>query len=638
MSNAKEFDLNKIENIVNKYQSKISEIESIKKEIEQIRARSEDEYLYLGVIGAFSSGKSTFINSVLGKNILPTDAVQGTTVTASVLKRATYEDLEIKYWSGEVLRYSEQRKELENRYLLEAEEDTKNGVGLSWFRKILRWLGFDKEKEEVVENRNSHIRDIYKKITSTEEIAEEIEFATYYVNNENIGRNIALVDTPGTESLNARHSEVTKNAIDHICDALVVIIPYDEPVSEDLIAYVEENIEEYKKKCIFVVTKVELLDDQEELPRLIQVIYKRLKNGLGIEHPTVIPMPTFLHLKQVDQELNTTFLDDIEEDTKQQLLSMYDEGIGQLYYILSEQRSMFIKERMNGLCSSVIKKLKAELGNFVEVKNRRNKELTEKTVKPLAEFESEISAAIQKILEKRKGDGYSEAFRIVRRVKAFGETIIDHAENSTSAFDISKNVGVPDFGILENDILEIVAKFEAENTAAASGLLEKIYIQYLDVYQICGVSGTLKGIDVIFNLEEINEKIEALEYDFTERMSQYIYEIEASRKGIFRQIKNLISDPSDKLKSMVVSGVTEIFENYGEGVGKLWRSAEKRYFLDLEAEMQEITRTMISDDRRKIESYIFHINSEIDNNLNSRERVMDDIRLIEEQQFFLGRE
>ena len=78
----------------------------VKRDIGILENRMNDKNLYLGVVGSFSSGKSTFINSVIHKNMLPTDAVQGTTVAVSILKRADYDDLEIVYLDGTSKQYS----------------------------------------------------------------------------------------------------------------------------------------------------------------------------------------------------------------------------------------------------------------------------------------------------------------------------------------------------------------------------------------------------------------------------------------------------------------------------------------------------------------------------------------------------
>lgn len=72
----------------------------LEKDVASIEKKLTDPNLYLGIIGSFSSGKSTFINAILGRNILPTDAIQGTTVTASILKHSEKEDLEISYADG----------------------------------------------------------------------------------------------------------------------------------------------------------------------------------------------------------------------------------------------------------------------------------------------------------------------------------------------------------------------------------------------------------------------------------------------------------------------------------------------------------------------------------------------------------
>ena len=90
----------------------------IHKQLDIVQNRIIDEDLYLGVVGSFSSGKSTFINSVIQKNLLPTDAVQGTTVVASVLKKASYDDLEIEYTDGSVKRFSELSEELNKKYYI----------------------------------------------------------------------------------------------------------------------------------------------------------------------------------------------------------------------------------------------------------------------------------------------------------------------------------------------------------------------------------------------------------------------------------------------------------------------------------------------------------------------------------------
>ena len=113
----------------------------IKRDISILENRINDENLYLGVIGSFSSGKSTFINSMIHKNLLPTDAVQGTTVAASVLKKADCDDLEIKYLDGTIKRFSQCSEELLEKYQVVSKTTEIASVeNSSLFFRFLRWI------------------------------------------------------------------------------------------------------------------------------------------------------------------------------------------------------------------------------------------------------------------------------------------------------------------------------------------------------------------------------------------------------------------------------------------------------------------------------------------------------------------
>ncbi len=197
-----------------------------------------------------------------------------------------------------------------------------------------------------------------------------------------------MVDTPGTESLNARHNQVSENAIENICDAIVVIIPYDKPVSEDLLNYVKLHLNKQKQECIFVVTKVELLEDREELPQLMRVIKKRLENGLDIGSACVIPMPTLIYLKETDPEMQTTFLDNIPEEEKKELIQLYEEGLEKINERLNTNRINYIQKKIINICERVISKLNVNLTDVVLDYEEKNKQLQREAVEPISTFES----------------------------------------------------------------------------------------------------------------------------------------------------------------------------------------------------------------------------------------------------------
>ena len=47
--------------------------------LQRIKERTKDPNIYLGIVGEFSSGKSTLINALIGADLCVTKAIEGTT-------------------------------------------------------------------------------------------------------------------------------------------------------------------------------------------------------------------------------------------------------------------------------------------------------------------------------------------------------------------------------------------------------------------------------------------------------------------------------------------------------------------------------------------------------------------------------
>ena len=198
-----------IHDILSYYESKADhKYSDIKKDISVLEDKLRDETLYLGVVGSFSSGKSTFINSVIHKNLLPTDAVQGTTVASSILRRADHDDLEITYIDGTVKRYSQCASELLEKYHIresfaeydEVERSTIWDRFISWIKSL---FGVNTSKGETYPNTNERI-ELFKRIIATEDMAKDIQYVTLFYQNDNIPYNIAMVDKIGRASCRER--------------------------------------------------------------------------------------------------------------------------------------------------------------------------------------------------------------------------------------------------------------------------------------------------------------------------------------------------------------------------------------------------------------------------------------------------
>ncbi len=437
----------------------------IKRELERLKCRLDDNSLYLGTVGSFSSGKSTFLNSILHKNLLPTDAVQGTTVTTSILKRSDIDDLDIVYTDGSRKIFSQNKCDLIKEYFGGSEE-----------------LSYDNDFELQVE--------LFKKLISVEEIGKKVNYVTFYYKNEHMPNGIALVDTPGTESLNSRHNEVTKNAIDNICDAIVVVIPQEKPVSEDLIDYINTNLEKQKQELIFAVTKVELLGDKDELPMLMKNIKKRLETGIDIEVKNVIPMPTFVYLKEVDNEMkaNIKAINGMPEDERIEMMKLYEDGIEKIKNILENNRVRYINKRAMNISDNIAN----SINNMISLRIKKEEEEKKKYKKSIMPVEKFRELAVERLeqfrrnMKKRLSDEIQNINKELDRKKLEMQTTsktCKKLKDIDKVFDFEKifsNYRVEKYEDISKKLL-VEAEFEYNNAFMCNR--EKLLAEY----SCCGV-------------------------------------------------------------------------------------------------------------------------------------------------------
>ena len=489
----------------------------IKRELERLKCRLEDNSLYLGTVGSFSSGKSTFLNSILHKNLLPTDAIQGTTVTTSILKRADIDDLDIVYIDGSRKIFSQNKCDLIKEYFGGSEE-----------------LSYDNDFELQVE--------LFKKLISVEEIGKKVDYVTFYYKNEHMPNGIALVDTPGTESLNSRHNEVTKNAIDNICDAIVVIIPQEKPVSEDLIDYINTNLEKQKQELIFAVTKVELLGDKDELPMLMKNIKKRLEKGIDIEVKNVIPMPTFVYLKEVDNDMKTNIkaISGMPEDERIEMMKLYEEGIEKLKNILENNRVRYINKRAMNISDNIV----SSINNMVSLRIKKEEEEKRKYKKSIMSVEKFQKLVIERLeqfrrdMKKRLSDEIQNINVMMNKIKT----------------DIRKEVETcKDVDSLGFDSILSNAKFKNGYQTAAD-LVEEIEFEYDDVfeciikefineYKCCGMeeANIIHRFDADWKISEIKMKEVEKEYTKIEEEAQSALDLFVKNKSNGLKVVGLIA-------------------------------------------------------------------------------------------------
>ena len=227
----------------------------LQKKIERIQRRLNDPQLYLAVVGEFSSGKTTLINALLRDELLPTSAL---VATAAATRLQGGSNLHvIADWKGEQLDLTE--------------------------GEICHLQNVDPKSSDPLV---ADCRQLINALTSQEVIAKDVEAITITHPASFLDRGITIIDTPGTNAVNQRHGEITRQIVEDEADAAIVIIPATVPLSQSLCDFLEESLRPYWHRCLFIVTRLDQvrLSEQETL---MTDVKSRLCEHLGIQSPVV---------------------------------------------------------------------------------------------------------------------------------------------------------------------------------------------------------------------------------------------------------------------------------------------------------------------------------------------------------------
>jgi small GTP-binding protein len=106
-------------------------------------------------------------------------------------------------------------------------------------------------------------------------------------------RNITLVDTPGTNSIVARHQEITEDFIPR-ADLVLFVTSIDRPLSESERRFLE-YIRDWGKKLVFVLNKIDT-KSPEEIEQVVEYLKTNTRAIFGFD-PVVFPVASKLALE-----------------------------------------------------------------------------------------------------------------------------------------------------------------------------------------------------------------------------------------------------------------------------------------------------------------------------------------------------
>ncbi|NRD80514.1 dynamin family protein [Bacillus sp. BRMEA1] len=299
--------------------SLIKELPGFKKlanELVEKAERLNHKSFTVALFGAFSAGKSSFANALMGEKVLPVSP-NPTTAAINKIKPVTDE-----YHHGTaVVKFKSQNAMLDdvNRSL---KVFALQAADLTSALKLIDRIMVEKSQEGV--NEKTHFAflqafmkgfELYSPLLGTlketnlsefhEFVAKEekscyVEWIELYYDCELTRKGITLVDTPGADSINARHTGV---AFDYIknSDAILFVTYYNHAFSKadrEFLIQLGRVKESFQlDKMFFIINAIDLAENAEEQEAVVEYVREQLKK-YAIRNPHLFPLSSLLALQE----------------------------------------------------------------------------------------------------------------------------------------------------------------------------------------------------------------------------------------------------------------------------------------------------------------------------------------------------
>ncbi|MDP4087615.1 MAG: dynamin family protein, partial [Bacillota bacterium] len=285
----------------------INELPGFKKlanELEEKAERIENKGFTVALFGAFSAGKSSFANALMGEKVLPvspnptTAAINkikpineknphGTVLVKFKEVAAMQEDLNrsLKVFGLGALNFEDAVKKMDQIVLQKDQFGAFEKTHYAFLQAFTK--GYESYGQHLGKVINTTLNE-FSDFVSREERSCFIEWIELYYDCELTRKGITLVDTPGADSINARHTGV---AFDYIknSDAILFVTYYNHAFSkadrEFLIQLGRVKYSFQLDKMFFIINAIDLAENDEEKETVVEYVQEQLvKYGIRKPH------------------------------------------------------------------------------------------------------------------------------------------------------------------------------------------------------------------------------------------------------------------------------------------------------------------------------------------------------------------
>lgn len=208
-----------------------------------LRDQLENEQFTIVVVGEFSRGKSTFVNALLGRRVLPS-LVRPTTAVLNVITYQPTPSIQLHF-------HNEQEK---SRLITEDE-----------FKRLIA-------PKEPIEGDIESEREYQREV---EELAK-VKYAEIGHPLDFCQNGVQLIDTPGTNDLDPAREQITNTIIPN-SDAAILLLAATKILSESETSFLRDRLLANDISKIFVVINFkDLMEDEREINKVMSYAEEKL--------------------------------------------------------------------------------------------------------------------------------------------------------------------------------------------------------------------------------------------------------------------------------------------------------------------------------------------------------------------------
>lgn len=252
----------------------------------KILLRSRDTNFYLSTIGDFNSGKSTLINTIIKRKLLKVASAATTAVPTYIYKgKNNRVVVNVKCDNGEKYDLTSKKdvRKFKKEFDIQLPTEIDERISL---------LTADKELSLKIEEVNIELPD--DGLANGRGLRGLLRWIRPQVNielpDDGLANGLCIIDTPGTNpgaDYAAKHEEITKHILNEKADAIIILFPAYKAYTHTFEEFLKDNAEYFMKDAIFVVTKMDTVDE-EERDDVIRFVKTNLRNNFHLKDPQVL--------------------------------------------------------------------------------------------------------------------------------------------------------------------------------------------------------------------------------------------------------------------------------------------------------------------------------------------------------------